>query len=313
MRRLWSAVVAATLIVSMLQGGIPAARAGGGETVSYLALGTSLTVGYQPGRGETAKGYVDDLRRSMQQQIPGLTLRNVGCPGETSRSMISGKHSLCHYAAGSQLDAAVAFLEAHPGQVAFITLEVGANDLVERCLPGHRPARPGVRGRPAPPAADQADAHRRCLGGRGGTGRADRRHDLLRPVPRVLGSGSGRSRAGAGRPTGLGDAEHRVHDRVLGRRGHGRGCGGDLPDRRLHGHDRGARPRPDPRERRPHVPVDVVLLAEVRRRPAREPDGLPEDRAHVRPGAPSSAAVAWTWIFPPGTSSERRPLLTSMR
>jgi hypothetical protein len=27
--------------------------------------------------------------------------------------MITGKHSLCHYAAGSQLDAAVVFLQAH--------------------------------------------------------------------------------------------------------------------------------------------------------------------------------------------------------
>ncbi len=134
MRKLPSAVVAATLVLSMQQGGIPAARAGGGDTITYLALGTSMAVGFQPGRGETSKGYVDDLWRSMQQQIPGLTLRNVGCPGETSRSMISGKHSLCHYAAGSQLDAAVAFMEAHPGQVAFITLDVGANDVVERCL-----------------------------------------------------------------------------------------------------------------------------------------------------------------------------------
>ena len=44
--------------------------------------------------------------------------------------MITGKHSPCHYAAGSQLDAAVAFLEAHPGQVAFITIDIG----VERPL-----------------------------------------------------------------------------------------------------------------------------------------------------------------------------------
>ncbi|MGZ8630782.1 MAG: SGNH/GDSL hydrolase family protein [Actinomycetota bacterium] len=134
MRRLSSAVVTATLIASMLLGGIPAAQAGGGETVSYLALGTSLAVGYQPGRGETTKGYVDDLLRRVQEQIPALSLRNVGCPGETSRSMITGKHSLCDYAAGSQLDAAVSFLEAHPGQVAFITIDVGANDLIFRCL-----------------------------------------------------------------------------------------------------------------------------------------------------------------------------------
>jgi lysophospholipase L1-like esterase len=134
MRKLSSMVVAATLIVSMLQGGMPAAHAGSGEAVTYLSLGTSLAVGFQPGPGETAKGYVDDLWRSMQEQIPELTLRNVGCPGETSRSMINGKHSLCHYAAGSQLDAAVAFLQAHPGQVAFITVEVGANDLLHRCF-----------------------------------------------------------------------------------------------------------------------------------------------------------------------------------
>jgi lysophospholipase L1-like esterase len=114
--------------------GDPEARTGGGGTVYYLALGTSLAVGYQPGRGETDKGYVDDLWRSVGQQIPSLDLRNVGCPGETTRSMITGKHSLCHYAAGSQLDAAVAFLTAHPGQVAFITLEVGANDLVDHCF-----------------------------------------------------------------------------------------------------------------------------------------------------------------------------------
>jgi lysophospholipase L1-like esterase len=133
MRRLSSGVVTAALIVSMLQAGIPA-RAGAGDAVTYLALGTSLAVGVQPGRGETPKGYVDDLFRSMQEQIPGLTLRNVGCPGETSRSMIIGTHSLCHYAAGSQLDAAVAFLQEHPEQVAFITLEVGANDLLARCL-----------------------------------------------------------------------------------------------------------------------------------------------------------------------------------
>ena len=48
--------------------------------------------------------------------------------------MITGVHSPCHYAAGSQLDAAVAFLEAHPGQVAFITIDIGANDLLNRCI-----------------------------------------------------------------------------------------------------------------------------------------------------------------------------------
>lgn len=133
MRRLSSVVVAATVVVSALQVGIPAARAGSDETF-YLALGTSLAVGFQPNRGETSKGYVDVLWRRMSQQMPGLTLRNVGCAGETSSSMIHGTHPHCQYPEGSQLDAAVVFLHAHPGQVRFITVEVGANDFAGSCL-----------------------------------------------------------------------------------------------------------------------------------------------------------------------------------
>jgi lysophospholipase L1-like esterase len=133
MRKVSTLFVAATLMVSMLQGGIPAARAGSGETF-YLALGTSLAVGFQPNRGETSKGYVDVLWQRMSQQIPELSLHNVGCSGETSRSMITGTHPHCQYPEGSQLDAAVAFLQARPGQVAFITVEVGANDLASACL-----------------------------------------------------------------------------------------------------------------------------------------------------------------------------------
>ena len=79
-RRFSSAWVVATFVVSMLQGGIPAAHAGGGETF-YLALGTSLTVGYQPGQGRTTDGYVDDLLETMQQQIPGLTAPQRRLPG----------------------------------------------------------------------------------------------------------------------------------------------------------------------------------------------------------------------------------------
>jgi len=111
--------------------GTRAAR-GGGDV--YLALGGSLAAGFQPERGDTSKGYVDDLWETFASQYPGLGLRNVGCDGETSRSMISGNRSQCQYPAGSQLDAAVAFLEGHPGQVAFITIDIGTNDFFERCL-----------------------------------------------------------------------------------------------------------------------------------------------------------------------------------
>jgi lysophospholipase L1-like esterase len=115
----------------------PADALQGGAAVTYLALGTSLSRGEQPGRGHAHEGFVDVLWSSVRQQIPALRLRNVSCRGETSLSMLTGKRSECHYPAGSQLDAAVAFLESHPGQVAFITLEVGGNDLVVRCFDDH--------------------------------------------------------------------------------------------------------------------------------------------------------------------------------
>jgi lysophospholipase L1-like esterase len=134
MRKVVLAVLVATLIASTLQRGAAPARAAVGDNAVYLALGTSLAVGYQPGRGETSEGYVDELSRILREQVPGLSVENLGCPGETARSMVTGERSLCGYAAGSQLDAAVSFLEAHPGDVAFITVEVGANDLLERCV-----------------------------------------------------------------------------------------------------------------------------------------------------------------------------------
>lgn len=133
MRRLSSAVVAATIIFSMLQGGATAAHAG--TAAFYLALGDSVAAGHQPGRGDTHKGYVDDLWHSVErQQIPGLRLRNVACSGETSRSLITGIHSPCPDPAGSQLERAVAFLQGHPGQVTFITIDIGGNDLLKRCM-----------------------------------------------------------------------------------------------------------------------------------------------------------------------------------
>ncbi len=128
-----SFVVVVAAVFAMLQ--LPGAQAGGSNPTYYLALGDSLAVGYQPGRGETAHGYVDVLaRRIRKDALPYLQLRNVGCPGETSRSLITGERSPCRYPAGSQLDAAVRFLTAHAGEVAFVTIDVGANDLVNRCL-----------------------------------------------------------------------------------------------------------------------------------------------------------------------------------
>jgi lysophospholipase L1-like esterase len=134
MRKASSVVVTAMLLASMLQVAMPAARAGGGAPTYYLALGDSLAAGFQPGKGETP-GYVGMLWRSVRkEQISSLELRNIGCSGETSGSLITGNHSPCHYAAGSQLNAGVDFLEAHVGEVAYVTIDIGANDIVSQCF-----------------------------------------------------------------------------------------------------------------------------------------------------------------------------------
>lgn len=133
MRRLSSSFIALVVVVSSWAAGAPTASAGAGESF-YVSLGDSLSVGYQPGSGETREGYVDDLWRTVRERIPGLERRKFGCSGETSESLITGDGSLCTYDAGSQLDAAVAFLASHAGQVPFVTIDIGSNDVVDQCL-----------------------------------------------------------------------------------------------------------------------------------------------------------------------------------
>ena len=101
----------------------------------YLALGDSLAQGVQPNAGgtsvETPGGYPDQVYAALHRSHPTLELVKLGCPGETTVSMING--GICHYRSGSQLKAAVAFLQAHRGQahrgqVLLIPLDIGAND-----------------------------------------------------------------------------------------------------------------------------------------------------------------------------------------
>ena len=100
------------------------------QTTYYLSLGDSLAQGIQPQvpsgtNAPTNQGYVDDLYAMLFSRTPGLQLAKLGCPGETTTTMIHG--GVCGYAAGSQLAAAVSFLEAN--RVAIVTLDIGANDI----------------------------------------------------------------------------------------------------------------------------------------------------------------------------------------
>lgn len=97
----------------------------------YLALGDSLSFGFQPNL-DNNHGYADDLFNNLK--LHGTQhYANMGCNGETTTTMING---LCPLPllrkfpyVGSQLLAAVAFLRSHPGQVSPVTLDIGANDV----------------------------------------------------------------------------------------------------------------------------------------------------------------------------------------
>jgi lysophospholipase L1-like esterase len=96
----------------------------------YLALGDSLAVGVQPDAAgtsvETRSGYADQLYATLRRSHPGLRLVKLGCPGETTATMING--GLCTYSGGSQLAAAASFLRAHRARVSLVTIDIGAND-----------------------------------------------------------------------------------------------------------------------------------------------------------------------------------------
>jgi lysophospholipase L1-like esterase len=108
------------------------------EATFYVSLGDSAAAGYQP-NGTSSHGYADQLHQRIKATMPELQLLKLGCPGETAESLISGNGSPCDYPSGSQLNEAISFLQTHPGQIAFITINIGVNDVLERCLKG-----PGV-------------------------------------------------------------------------------------------------------------------------------------------------------------------------
>jgi len=135
-RAAMAAVVAGTLLGGGVAVGVgttaagAAVRAGSGATEYYLALGDSLAAGVGSPDG---RGYVADVYAKEHRRLGGLVLENLACSGATTTSMIDGGG--CSYTTGTQLGDAEAFLAAHPGAVAFVTIDIGAND-VDGCTNG---------------------------------------------------------------------------------------------------------------------------------------------------------------------------------
>jgi lysophospholipase L1-like esterase len=110
---------------------LAAAPARAATPTYYLALGDSLAAGTQPTALYSDASYPAQLLALLRRTEPTLRLENLGCPGETSNSLVDG--GLCNYDSGTQLAQAVAFLKAHAGSVSLVTIDVGANDLLQGC------------------------------------------------------------------------------------------------------------------------------------------------------------------------------------
>jgi lysophospholipase L1-like esterase len=111
-------------------------------TTYYLSLGDSGAQGKQPIGGPHTdsaaagynQGYADQLfKQARNGGGEHLRLVKLGCGGETTATMIGDTDTLCpdDYDTGSQLGDAVEFLDEHPGQMAFITINIGTNDIGE--------------------------------------------------------------------------------------------------------------------------------------------------------------------------------------
>jgi lysophospholipase L1-like esterase len=99
------------------------------RTSYYVSVGDSLAQGVQP-IGADNKGYADQLfKLARHGGEDKLRLVKLGCGGESTATMVAD--SLCRYDTGSQLGDAVEFLDEHAGEVAFVTITIGVNDIFQ--------------------------------------------------------------------------------------------------------------------------------------------------------------------------------------
>jgi lysophospholipase L1-like esterase len=137
--------VTAVVLLAAVAATAPRAASKTTQPHYYLALGDSLSTGFQPrasgAGGDTHAGYVNDIEADEKTAVKHLQLVDLGCPGDTTTSLLTGIGNTalasrfhCDRSLGSQLGDAVAFLKAHQsaGEVPLVTLDIGINDL-NRC------------------------------------------------------------------------------------------------------------------------------------------------------------------------------------
>jgi lysophospholipase L1-like esterase len=132
MRLKFSAVLVVLAAALLAVPGAPAAS----KATYYVSLGDSLAQGFQPIGGPRSPesppgynhGYADALFKLVRHRYTQLREVKFGCGGETTTTFRFG--GICQYDEGSQLAEAVAFLQANAGDVAFVTIDIGGNDVI---------------------------------------------------------------------------------------------------------------------------------------------------------------------------------------
>lgn len=152
-RSLLSLALLAAMVAALLAGTPAAAAASAplGPRHYYLSLGDSFGFGLQVTRWAAMvdagtytpdafnTGYTDDLAAMIRARLrPDLQVVNYSCPASGTGEMLRADGcffqqiglALHDEFSGSQLDAATAFLRAHPGQVSPITISIGTADML---------------------------------------------------------------------------------------------------------------------------------------------------------------------------------------
>jgi lysophospholipase L1-like esterase len=141
----WLVVVLAVLIFAVhgwlgSRANINAADAATTQKGFYLAIGGSSSLGFQPtgipahNGHRTSTGYANDLDATEEAKGISLTLRQVGCPGETAYTMMHAIDA-CYKGVGGQMTASLNYLKTNKGETGLVTIDLGFND-VRACLLG---------------------------------------------------------------------------------------------------------------------------------------------------------------------------------
>jgi hypothetical protein len=129
--------VGSVLLMVLGAGGASSAGADTTTSAFYLDIGASASVGVQPTLAfpygqPTSSGYANDLVAIEAAKGISLRLDQVGCPGETTTTMIYGGDH-CYVSPDSQLSAAILFLHTHQDESGVVTIDLGFNNVVH-CL-----------------------------------------------------------------------------------------------------------------------------------------------------------------------------------